>query len=89
MSTLAVLSVVLAVVVIAVVALALILVRRALESTAETLGTLGEALSGVESGHLRGLENSVHAINARFDQILAVLPGVASKAGTVAERRPS
>lgn len=89
MSTLALLSVVLAVVVIAVVAVALILVRRALESTAETLGTLGQALQSVESDHLRGLESSVQAINSEFDQILSVLPGVASKAKTVAARRPS
>jgi uncharacterized membrane protein len=89
MSTLAILSVVLAVVVIAAVALALILVRRALESTAATLGTLGQALQDVESGHLRGLERSVRAINAQFDEILSVLPGVAEKAKTVAARRPS
>lgn len=89
MSTLALLSVVLAVVAIAVVAVALILVRRALESTAETLGTLGQALKSVESEHLRGLESSVQAINSEFDQILSVLPGVASKAKTVAARRPS
>jgi hypothetical protein len=30
----------------------------------------------------------VIAINAKFDEILSVLPGVASKAKIVAERRP-
>jgi hypothetical protein len=83
------LSVMLAVVVIAVLAVALILVRRGLESTSETLATLAGALQGVEESHLRPLEPAVNAINAQFDEILAVLPGVASKAAVVAERRPS
>ena len=83
------LSVLLAAVVIAVLALALILVRRGLESTSETLATLAGALQGVEESHLRPLEPAVQAINAQFDEILAVLPGVASKAAIVAERRPS
>jgi len=83
------LSVLLAAVVIAVLAVALILVRRGLESTSETLATLAGALQGVEEAHLRPLEPAVKAINAQFDGILAVLPGVASKAAIVAERRPS
>ena len=83
------LSVVLAAVVIAVVAVALIMVRRALESASEGLATLASALEGVEESHLRGLESSVRAINAQFDEILSVLPGVASKAAIVAARRPS
>lgn len=87
MSTLVILSVILAAVVIAAVAVALILVRRALESTSETLSTLAGALQGVELGHLHGLEASVQKINAQFDEILLVLPGVASKAKVVAERR--
>jgi len=83
------LSVLLAVVVIAVVAVALILVRRALESTSETLATLAGALQGVQEKHLSGLEESVEKINAQFEQILSVLPGVASKAAVVAGRRRS
>jgi hypothetical protein len=81
-------SVVLAVVVIAVLAGALILVRRGLESTATTLATLAGALESVESEHLRPLEPAVKAINAQFDVILSALPGIASKAAIVAERRP-
>ncbi len=82
------LSVVLVAVVIAVLAAALIQVRRGLASVAETLGTLAAALEGVEESHLRPLEPAVKAINAQFDQILSVLPGVASKAAIVASRRP-
>jgi hypothetical protein len=83
------LSVVLAAVVIAVLAVALIQVRRGLESVSGTLATLAGALQGVEESHLRPLEPAVIAINAQFDEILAVLPGVASKAAIVAERRQS
>jgi hypothetical protein len=83
-----VLSVILAAVVIAVLAVALILVRRDLEASSEGLQTLGDALDGVESSHLRPLEPAVRAINAQFDAILAALPGIARKAAIVAERRP-
>ena len=83
------LSVVLAAVVIAVVAAALLRVRRALESASEGLATLANALEGVEDSHLRGLDSSVRAINAQFDEILSVLPGVALKAAVVAARRHS
>jgi uncharacterized membrane protein required for colicin V production len=82
------LSVLLAVVVIAVLAVALILVRRGLISISTTLGTLAGALEGVESEHLRPIEPAVTAINAQFDTILSALPGIASKAAIVAERRP-
>ena len=82
------LSVVLAAVVIAVLATALIQVRRGLAAASESLGTLATALRGVEESHLRPLEPAVVAINAQFDEILSVLPGVASKAKIVAERRP-
>ena len=81
------LSVVLAVVVVAVLAAALILVRRSLRRTSEGLATLSSALQSVESEHLRPLEGAVTAINA-FDIILGALPGIASKAALVAERRP-
>jgi uncharacterized membrane protein len=86
---LVILSVLLAVVVIAVLAGALILVRRSLASISTTLGTLAGALEGVEAQHLRPLEPAVRAINAQFDTILSALPGIASKAAIVAERRPS
>ena len=83
-----VLSVLLAVVVIAVLAFALIRVRQGLTAISEGLATLGSALSGVESEHLRPLEPSVRAINAQFDVILGALPDIARKAAIVAERRP-
>ena len=82
------LSVLLAVVVVAVVAAALILVRRGLESISAKLATLASALTTVEAEHLRPLEPAVTAINAQFDTILGALPGIASKAAVVAERRP-
>ena len=83
-----VLSVLLAVVVIAVLALALIEVRRGLTAISQGLATLEGALAGVEAEHLRPLEGAVKAINAQFDTILGALPGIASKAAIVAERRP-
>jgi len=86
---LVILSVVLAAVVAAVLVTALILVRRGLESVSGNLNTLAGALEMVESEHLRTLEPSVVAINAQFETILGALPGIASKAAVVAERRPS
>ena len=86
--TLLLLSVVLAVIVIAVLAVALIVVRRGLTRISEGLATLGGALEGVEAEHLRPLEPAVKAINAQFDAILGALPGIATKAAVVAERRP-
>jgi len=85
---LVILSVVLAAVVIVVLAVALLQVRRGLESVSGRLATLGSALEGVESDHLRPLEPAVMAINKQFDVILSALPGIASKAAVVAERRP-
>ena len=86
--TLLVLSVVLAAVVIVVLAVALIRIRSGLVAISEGLATLGSALEGVESQHLRPLEPAVKAINAQFDVILGALPGIARKAAIVAERRP-
>jgi len=88
MTTLIILSVVLAVVIIAVVAAALIKVRQDLEATSESLATLAGALKMVESDHLKPLEPAVKAINGQFDVILSALPGIAGKAKIVAERRP-
>jgi len=85
---LALLSVVLAAVVVAVLAGALIVVRTKLLTISQGLATLATALEGVESEHLRPLEDSVKAINAQFDVILGALPGIAKKAALVAEKRP-
>jgi cob(I)alamin adenosyltransferase len=82
--TLVLLSVLLAVVVVA-----LIRVRQGLHEISQDLATLGGALETVESEHLRPLEPAVKAINTQFDIILGALPGIASKAAIVAERRPS
>ena len=86
--TLIVLSVLLAVVVIAVLAGALIRVRAGLVEISGTLATLAGALETVEAEHLRPLEPAVTAINEQFDIILGAMPGIASKAARVAERRP-
>jgi hypothetical protein len=82
------LSVLLGVAVVAVLAAALIEVRRGLSQISQGLATLDTALKGVEAEHLRGLEDSVKAINAQFDIILGALPGIARKAALVAEKRP-
>jgi hypothetical protein len=86
--TLVLLSVLLTVVVVAVLAVALVMIRRGLTSAADGLDQLAEALSGVESEHLRPLEPAVKAINAQFDVILGAMPEIARKAAIVAERRP-
>jgi cob(I)alamin adenosyltransferase len=88
MTTLVVLSVLLAIVVVAVLAAALVEVRRRLQAIGGNLATLAGALESVEAEHLRTLEPSVKAINAQFDTILSALPGIAAKARMVAERRP-
>ena len=88
MTTLIILSVILAVVVIAVLAAALIKIRQDLDETSQNLATLAGALDMVEKEHLQPLEPAVKAINAQFDVILSALPGIATKAKVVAERRP-
>jgi hypothetical protein len=88
MTTLVILSVLLAGVVVAVLAAALIKVRTDLEEASQGLATLATALAGVEAEHLRPLEPAVKAINAQFEVITGALPGIASKAAIVAERRP-
>ncbi len=82
------LSVVLAAGVVLVLAVALIEVRLGLKRISTGLATLASALEGVEAEHLRSLEGAVTAINEQFDIILGALPGIASKAAIVAERRP-
>ena len=84
-TTLYILSVAEAVVLVVVLALALIEIRRRLLDIAKDLGTLGEALTTVEEEHLRPLRPAVEAINAQFDGIIALMPGVAKKAGIVAK----
>ena len=88
MTTLVILSVVLAVIIIAAVAAALIKVRLDLEATSANLATLAGALNMVETEHLQPLEPAVKAINGQFDIILSAFPGIARKAKVVAERRP-
>jgi hypothetical protein len=89
MTLLIILSVILALIVVLVLAGALIRVRQDLETISTDLATLAAALEGVEAEHLRPLEPAVKAINAQFDVILSALPGIASKAAIVAERRPT
>jgi hypothetical protein len=89
MTLLIILSVILALIVVLVLAGALIRVRQDLEAISTDLATLATALDGVEAEHLRPLEPAVKAINAQFDVILSALPGIASKAAIVAERRPT
>ncbi|MBV9942163.1 MAG: hypothetical protein JO262_08570 [Solirubrobacterales bacterium] len=88
MTTLIILTVVLALIVIAVLAAALIKIRQDLEATSQSLTTLAAALTTVEQEHLKPLEPAVRAINAQFETILSALPGIAAKARVVAERRP-
>jgi uncharacterized membrane protein len=88
MTTLIILSIVLALIIIGAVAAALIKVRMDLEATSADLATLAGALEMVESEHLQPLEPAVKAINGQFDVILGAFPGIARKAKIVAERRP-
>jgi hypothetical protein len=88
MTTLIILSIVLALIIIAAVAAALIKVRIDLEATSADLATLAGALNMVESEHLKPLEPAVKAINSQFDVIIGAFPGIARKAKVVAERRP-
>ena len=87
-AVLALLTVVLVAVVVLVLAAALIVVRRGLERISTGLATLAGALETVEAEHLRPLDGAVKAINGQFDIILGALPGIASKAALVAQRRP-
>ncbi len=75
MTTLIILSVVLAIVIVAVLAAALIKIRTDLEATSNDLATLAGALATVEAEHLRPLEPAVKAINAQFDVIVGCAAG--------------
>jgi len=83
-SLLIVLSVVEAVILVVVLALALIEIRRRLTTIADGLGTLGSALTPVESQQLRPLGPAMVAINDQFSRIIGLMPGVADKAAIVA-----
>ncbi|HEY8639155.1 MAG TPA: hypothetical protein VIL53_01475 [Solirubrobacterales bacterium] len=83
-SLLIVLSVVEAVILVVVLALALIEIRRRLTTIADGLGTLGSALTTVESQQLRPLGPAMVAINDQFSRIIGLMPGVADKAAIVA-----
>jgi hypothetical protein len=82
-----VLSVAEAALLVAVLAFALIRIRIRLTRIGEGLGTLGSALAGVETGHLRPLGQCIRDINAKLEVILGALPGIAGKAAIVAARR--
>jgi hypothetical protein len=82
-----VLSVGEAVVLVAVLGIALKRIQIRLTRIGEGLGTLGSALAGVETGHLRPLGQCVRDINAKLEVILGALPGIAAKAAIVASRR--
>jgi hypothetical protein len=82
-----VLSVAEAAVLVAVLAFALIRIRIRLTRIGEGLGTLGSALAGVETTHLRPLGQCIRDINAKLEVILGALPGIAGKAAIVAARR--
>ena len=86
---LALLTVVLAVVVVLVLAAALIVVPQEPGADVRRASRRSPPRSTASRRqHLRPLEGSVKAINAQFDIILGALPGIASKAAIVAERRP-
>jgi hypothetical protein len=82
-----VLSVAEAVVLVAVLGIALKRIQIRLTRIGEGLGTLGSALAGVETGHLRPLGQCVRDINQKLEIILGALPGIAQKAAIVASRR--
>lgn len=84
---LVVFSVVEAVLLVLVLAVALTRIAQRLVRISEGLATLGSALAGVESVHLRPLGPAVTKINAQFEIILSALPGIAAKAAIVAARR--
>lgn len=80
------LSVLEAVLLVVVLAIALTRIRQRLMTISDGLGELGGQLATVESQHLRPLEKLVNDINAPLQTIIAVLPGIAGKAGLVAKK---
>jgi hypothetical protein len=69
-----------------VLAVGLARVREGLGGISGGLTALAGALATVESQHLRILGPVVAQINARFQTILSVLPGIATKAAFVVRK---
>jgi hypothetical protein len=82
-----VLSVAEAALLVVVLGIALKRIQIRLTRIGEGLGTLGTALNGVETGHLRPLGQCIVDINEKLEVILGALPGIAAKAAIVAARR--
>jgi len=80
------LSVAEAVLLVIILAIALTSVRQGLAGISAGLTQLAGALSTVESQHLRIIGPVVTQINARFQTILSVLPGIAAKAAFVVRK---
>lgn len=80
------LSVAEAVALVLILVVALTRVRQGLAAIGQGLTQLAGALSTVESQHLRPLGRMVGEINARFQTILSVLPGIAGKAAFVVRK---
>ena len=80
------LSVAEAVLLVLILAIALTAVRQGLTGISNGLTQLAGALATVESQHLRPLGAAVGEINARFQTILSVLPGIAAKAAFVVRK---
>ena len=69
-----------------ILAVALVRVRQGLAGISSGLRALAGALATVESQHLRPLGAMVNQINQRFQTILSVLPGIATKAAFVVRK---
>ena len=80
------LSVAEAVALVVVLSIGLARVRAGLAGISGGLTALAGALATVESQHLRILGPVVAQINARFQTILSVLPGIATKAAFVVRK---
>ena len=80
------LSVLEALLLVIILAISLTRVRQGLTGISSGLTALAGALATVESQHLRPLGAAVGQINARFQTILTVLPGIAAKAAFVVRK---
>lgn len=69
---------------VAVLALFLILIAGRLRSIANTLGQVAGGVSTIE-GHVRQVGPGAAQINKTLGEIVGALPGIASKAGALAE----
>lgn len=84
--TMIALSIAETVLLVVVLAIALTRVRVGLAGISAGLTALAGALATVEAQHLRPLLRNVGQINARFETILSVLPGIAAKAAFVVRK---